>query len=75
MYTLGTAFAKVLKTKITTRVVTLVFGKAKPGLSGDLGHRLDALGAQNLVDLMPLYHHDRLLQVGPEGTIGSALGK
>jgi hypothetical protein len=44
-------------------------------LRGDFAHRLDALGAQNLVNLMTLFHHNRLLQVGPEGTIGGALGK
>ncbi len=44
-------------------------------LGGDFAHRLDALGAQNLVDLVPLFHHNRFLQVGSEGTIGGALGK
>lgn len=44
-------------------------------LRGDFAHRLDALGAQNLVNLVTLFHHDRLLQVGAEGTIGGALGE
>ena len=44
-------------------------------LDGDFAHRLDALGAQNLVNLVTLFHHNRLLQVGSEGTIGGALGK
>jgi len=44
-------------------------------LGGDFAHRLDALGAQNLVDLVTLFHHNRLLQVGSEGTIGGALGE
>ena len=55
--------------------MTLVFVENFTTLSGDFAHRLDALGAQNLVDLVTLFHHNRLLQVGPEGTIGSALGK
>jgi hypothetical protein len=44
-------------------------------LGDDFGHRLDALGAQNLVNLVTLFHHDRLLKVGAEGTIGGALGE
>ena len=44
-------------------------------LSGDFSHRFDALGAQNLVNLVAFFHHNRLLQVGAEGTIGGALGK
>ena len=57
--------------------MTLVFWETKPELclGGDFAHRLDALGAQNLVNLVTFFHHDRLLQVGPEGTIGGALGK
>ena len=51
-----------------------VFGMV-PNLSGDFAHRLDALGAQNLVDLVTLFHHDRLLQVGFEGAVGGALGE
>ena len=46
-----------------------------PNLRGGFAHRLDALGAQNLVDLVTLFHHNRFLQVGSEGTIGGALGK
>jgi hypothetical protein len=44
-------------------------------LGGDFAHCLDTLGAQNLVNLVTLFHHDRLLQVGAEGTIGGALGE
>ena len=44
-------------------------------LGSRFAHRLDALGAQNLVNLVPLFHHDRLLQVRAEGTIGGALGE
>lgn len=44
-------------------------------LGGDFAHRLDALGAQNFVNLVTLFHHDRLLQVGAEGAIGGALGE
>lgn len=66
--------ASRLKTKITTQVVISVF-VGKPKLGGDFAHRLDALGAQNLVNLVTLFHHNRFLQVGSEGTIGGALGK
>lgn len=55
--------------------MTLVFVENFTTLSGDFAHRLDAFGAQNLVDLVTLFHHNRLLQVGLEGTIGGALGK
>ena len=51
-----------------------VFGEIQT-LGGDFAHRLNALGAQNLVNLMTLFHHNRLLQVGAERTIGGALGK
>ncbi len=44
-------------------------------LGGDFAHRLDALGAQNLVNLVTFFHYNRLLQIGSEGTIGGALGK
>lgn len=44
-------------------------------LRGDFRHRFDALGAEYLVYHATLFHHNRLLQVGPEGTIGGALGK
>ena len=54
--------------------MTLVFVENLT-LGGDFAHRLDALGAQNLVNLVTLFHHNRLLQVGSEGTIGGALGK
>ena len=37
--------------------------------------RFDALGAQNFMNLVSLFHHDRFLQVGPEGTIGGAHGE
>jgi hypothetical protein len=63
-----------IKTKITTGVVIPVFGENQ-ALGSGFAHRLDALGAQNLVDLVTLFHHNRLLQVGPEGTIGGALRK
>jgi hypothetical protein len=52
-----------------------LFFWGKPNLCGDFAHRLDALGAHNFVNLMTFFHHNRLLQVGPEGTIGGALGK
>ena len=44
-------------------------------LGGDFAHRLDALGAQNLVNLVTLFHDNRLLQVGSEFAIGGALGE
>ena len=40
-----------------------------------LAHRLDALGAQHLVDHASFFHYNRLLQVGFEGPIGGALGE
>ena len=46
-----------------------------PTLGGDFTHRLDALGAQNFVNLVTLFHHNRLLQVGFEFAIGGALGE
>jgi hypothetical protein len=64
----------VVKTKITTQVVILVSRELRT-LSRYLAHRLDALGAQNLVDLVTFFHHDRFLQVGAEFTIGGALGE
>ena len=64
----------LLKQKSRPCVVISVFG-IEPNLGGDFAHRLDALGAQNFVNLVTLFHHNRLLQVGSEGTIGGALGK
>lgn len=49
--------------------------EGKPNLCGGFAHRLDALGAQDFVDLVTFFHHNRLLQVGAEGAIGGALGK
>jgi hypothetical protein len=46
-----------------------------PTLGGDFTHRLDALGAQNFMHLVTLFHHNCLLQVGPEFAIGGALGE
>ena len=40
-----------------------------------LAHRLDAFGAKHFMHNASLFHHDRLLQVGLEGTIGGALGE
>ena len=40
-----------------------------------LAHCLDAFGAEHLMHNASLFHHDRLLQVGLEGTIGGALGE
>ena len=40
-----------------------------------LAHRLDAFGAEHFMHNASLFHHDRLLQVGLEGTIGGALGE
>ena len=51
-----------------------VFGENQV-LGSDFAHRLDALGAQNLVNLVTLFHYNRLLQVRAEGTIGGALGE
>ncbi len=62
------------KSRHAFAVVISVFG-IEPNLGGDFAHRLDALGAQNFVNLVTLFHHNRLLQVGSEGTIGGALGK
>ena len=44
-------------------------------LSVSLAHRLYALGAEHLMHNAALFHHDRFLQVGLEGTIGGALGE
>jgi hypothetical protein len=44
-------------------------------LGGDFAHRFDTLGAQNLVDLVSFFHHNRLLQIRSELAIGGALGK
>jgi hypothetical protein len=65
---------QVIKTKITAHAVIPVFGENQV-LGSDFAHRLDALGAQNLVNLVTLFHDNRFLQVGSESTIGGALGK
>ena len=44
-------------------------------LSVSLAYRLDAFGAEHFMHNAALFHHDRFLQVGLEGTIGGALGE
>jgi hypothetical protein len=40
-----------------------------------LAHRLNAFGAEHFMHNAALFHHNRFLQVGLEGTIGGALGE
>ncbi len=40
-----------------------------------LYHRPDALRAQNLANLSPIFHHQHLLQVGAEGAVCGAEGE
>jgi hypothetical protein len=64
-----------VKQKNTT-LLCRVFLLYNPGtLGGRLAHRLDALGAEHFMHNASLFHHDRFLQVGLEGTIGGALGE
>jgi len=44
-------------------------------LCGRLAQRLDAFGAKHLMHNASLFHHNRFLQVGLEGTVGGALGE
>jgi len=44
-------------------------------LVSDFGRTLQALAAEDLLDLLPVFHHLHLVQVGPEGAPGRLHGE
>ncbi len=56
-----------------SRHSAVIFCSLTETLGGRFAERLDALGAEHFVYRAALLHHNRLLQVGLEGSIGRAL--
>lgn len=65
----------MIKQKIRHNVVPYFLLENFGTLGERLAHRLDTLGAEHFMHNASLFHHNRFLQVGLEGTIGGALGE
>ena len=53
----------------------MIFGESESKLRGRFAERLDALGAQDLLDEATLFHYRNLLQVRLELAVGCAQGE